>query len=274
MHAVLRLGPAELEVRRIEAGSPGGPWLVFLHEGLGSVSLWRDFPDRLAAATGLPALVYSRPGYGRSSPITAPRPLDYMEREAKAVLPALLRAAGIERFLLVGHSDGASIAAVFAGALCDPGLVGLVLMAPHFFTEAQGLSAIAAARKDFLGDGMENGLAAKLQRHHPETLEGAFWGWNRAWLDPGFRRWDLRPYLPAIAVPSLVIQGSEDRYGSLDQVDCLAALSGSRVARCILQGCGHSPHRDRPSACLDAASGFINGLLGDAAPAYSDGHDD
>lgn len=229
------------------------PTLVFLHEGLGSVTTWRDVPARLAAATGLGALVYSRRGYGASDPVTPPRPLDYMEREGLAVLPAVLDAAGVRRAVLVGHSDGASIALVHAGRPDpDPRVLGLALEAPHLFCEEVSVRSIAAAREAFLA----GGLRARLERHHGANTEGAFWGWNRAWLDPAFRAWTLEAFARRVAVPVLVIQGADDQYGTLAQVEAVERLCRGPVERLVLPACGHAPHRGQPDAALAAIARF------------------
>lgn len=238
------------------------PTLVLLHEGLGCVTTWRDVPARLAAATGMGALVYSRRGYGASDPVTPPRPLDYMEREGLAVLPAVLDAAGVRRAVLVGHSDGASIALVHAGRPDpDPRVAGLALEAPHLFCEELSVRSIAAAREAFLaGD-----LRARLERHHGVNTEGAFWGWNRAWLDPAFRAWTLEPFARRVQVPVLVIQGAGDEYGTLAQVEAVERFCPGPVERLVLPACGHAPHRDQPEAALAAIARFASACL--AAPA-------
>jgi pimeloyl-ACP methyl ester carboxylesterase len=258
----MREGPASLVVggRRVEIAWHGpppdaAPTLVFLHEGLGSVSAWRDFPARLAAATGMGALVTSRPGYGRSDPVLLPRPLTYMQDEALGGLPELLDVAGVRSCVLFGHSDGGSIALVFAGSGLPQAarVLGLVLEAPHVFVEDLALKSIAAARESF-----ETGaLRDRLARHHGENVDVAFHGWNGAWLDPGFRRWNIEEYLPRIHAPALVIQGEDDAYGTLAQVDAIARGSGGPVERLALHDCGHAPHRDRPEEVLAAATAFV-----------------
>jgi len=191
-------------------GEPdAGPTLVLLHEGLGSVAQWRDVPDRLHALTGRPVLAYSRAGYGQSSPVALPRPLTYMHDEA-ALIPH------VPRPILIGHSDGASIA-IIAAPTVQP--VALVLIAPHVFVEDVSVAAIAAARDNYPA------LRPRLARYHAD-VDGAFWGWNRAWLDPAFRRWNIEAYLPQITAPTLIVQGDADEYGTLAQVDAIAMQLG------------------------------------------------
>ena len=242
-------GGMRLEAATWGAPRSGRPTLVFLHEGLGSVSLWRDFPQRVAEATGLPAFAYSRRGYGASDGILPPRPLDVLEREA-ALLPAVLAAAGLGPVLLVGHSDGASIALLHAAA-GPAALLGVVAMAPHSFVEDVTVQSIAAAADAYRAGPLRDRLA----RHHGANVDGAFWGWNRVWLDPGFRDWDIRPKLAAIGVPVLVIQGEDDEYGTAAQVEAIrAAVPAARSL--LLPACGHSPHRDQPDAAVAAVAAF------------------
>jgi pimeloyl-ACP methyl ester carboxylesterase len=242
--------------KKIEAqqiGHPTGPTLVFLHEGLGSVGLWRDFPARVADATGLGVFVYSRAGYGASEPAAMPRPVRYMHDEAE-LLPEVLAAAGIDDPLLVGHSDGASIAVIYAGS--GGKARGLALEAPHVFTEEMGLQSIARAREAY-----ERGeLRGRLAKYH-QDVDAAFWGWNRPWLDPEFRKWNLEEYLPRIAAPILVLQGEDDEYGTRRQVDAIER--GARDVRVLmLARCGHSPHRDQPEATLGAIASFVRERAG------------
>jgi pimeloyl-ACP methyl ester carboxylesterase len=234
------------------------PTLVFLHEGLGSVSAWRDFPARVADGTGWGALVFSRWGYGKSDPVTLPRPLTYMQDEALLALPEVLDHAGVQRCVLVGHSDGGSIALVFAGSGLPQArrLLGLVLEAPHVFVEDVSVKSIAEAKVAY----ETGGLRARLARHHGDNVDGAFRGWNGAWLDPGFRSWNIEEYLPRVAVPSLVVQGRDDRYGTLAQLDAMERGSDAKVSRLVLEGCGHSPHRDRPDEVKAAIETFVSSL--------------
>ncbi len=227
--------------------------LVLLHEGLGCVSMWRDFPEKLAAATGCGVLVYSRQGYGGSDPIPLPRPISYMHDEAFGALYGVLEQAAIGQAVLVGHSDGASIAAIHAGGLRDKRIRGLVLMAPHFFVEDCSIESIEIAR-----DAYEQGdLRARLVRHHGDNVDCAFMGWNGAWLNPDFREWNIEEYLPDIEVPVLVIQGEDDEYGTKAQADAAEAKCGSGAEVLMLPDCGHSPQRDQPGATLDAIAAFV-----------------
>ncbi len=239
-------------------GPPPGaaPTLVFLHEGLGSVSLWRDFPERAAAATGFGALVYSRWGYGRSDPVTPPRPLRYMHDEGLVALPELLGALGVRDAVLFGHSDGASIAIVHAGSGAAPLVRAVVLLAPHVFAEDLSIESIRRAARSYEESG---DLRARLARHHDDP-DGAFWGWNRAWLDPDFRRWNLEEFLPRIRVPVLVVQGADDEYGTVRQLQAIEAGCAGPVRALILERCGHSPHRDQPEKTLEALVAFTRGL--------------
>lgn len=256
----LEVGPARLEYRRWgpdpAAAGEAAPTLVLLHEGLGCVALWRDFPERLAAATGCGVLAYSRAGYGGSSPCALPRPLTYLHDEARDVLPAVLDAIGLRRGVLLGHSDGASIAAIHAGSRPDPRIRGLILIAPHFFTEPQGLAAIAAARRAY----ETGGLRGRLARYHHD-VEAAFRGWNDAWLDPGFESWDLTEFLPGITRPLLLLQGAEDPYGSPRQVETAAASVSGPAEVHLLPDCRHGPHLERPEETLAAIRSFLAGLI-------------
>jgi len=226
-----------MTIESVWVGPPrsGGTELVFLHEGLGSVSAWRDVPAQIADAAGCAAFVYSREGYGTSSPVALPRPLAYMHDEA-AALPALLAAHGISRPILVGHSDGASIAIIAAGS--GLAVQALVLIAPHVFVENISVESIAKAADAY----RTTDLREKLARHHAD-VDGAFWGWNRAWLDPGFRAWNLEAFLPRISAPALVVQGAADEYGTLAQVEAIARQLAGPCEQLIVPGAGHAPHR-------------------------------
>jgi pimeloyl-ACP methyl ester carboxylesterase len=232
------------------------PVVVLLHEGLGCVDLWRDFPDRLAAALDLRVLAYSRYGYGRSAPCRLPRPISYMHDEGRTVLPELLSALKIGPHLLVGHSDGGSIALAYAALAARPGLVGVVTMAAHIFAETVSIESIARAREAY-----ERGsLRAALARHHGDNVDCAFRGWADAWLSGAFDAWSLVDLLPRIEAPCLVIQGEGDEYGTEKQVDGIARGVAGPVETLMLPDCGHSPHRDRPEAVLPAIRRFSASL--------------
>ncbi|WP_108836066.1 alpha/beta fold hydrolase [Tateyamaria sp. Alg231-49] len=216
------------------------PTLVLLHEGLGSLGLWRDWPAQLAERTGKGVLAFSRAGYGRSTPVNLPRPLDYMTLEATEVLRPVLDAAGVRACLLLGHSDGATIAGIYAGSVSDMRVRGLILMAPHFFTEPEGLAAIRAAGGAYAG----GDLKEKLTRHHDHP-DIAFYGWHDAWMDPGFVDWNVADAIDHWRVPSLVIQGAADPYGTLAQVHEVEERAYAPVETLILEGCGHAPHKER-----------------------------
>ena len=247
----LVIGGTRLEA--VAFGPPPGsaPTIVMLHEGLGCVALWRDFPSRLAQATGMGVFAWSRAGYGKSGPVPLPRPLDYMTREAMEMLPQILDGIGFKRGILLGHSDGASIAAIYAGGVEDFRVRGLVLIAPHFFTEQVGLDAIAAARTAYdSGD-----LRSKLARYHA-NVDNAFRGWNDAWLDPGFRDWNISDAIDYWRIPVLAVQGDEDQYGTLAQISEIEGRIYSPLDKLILKGCRHSPHVEATDRLLDAVGEF------------------
>jgi pimeloyl-ACP methyl ester carboxylesterase len=254
----LDLPPQRLEYRMIGPRPDAAPTIVMLHEGLGCVGLWGAFPEQLAAATGAGVFVYSRAGYGNSSPAALPRPLSFMDEEALDVLPRLLAAIGFQRGILFGHSDGASIATIYAGSVQDHRVRGLVLMAPHFFTEQMGLTEIRRAGEAFAA-GI---LREKLKRWHAD-VDGAFRSWIEPWLNPDFQKWDITETLGYIRVPILILQGAEDQYGTLKQVDAAKEECFCPVEVAILPGARHSPHRDAPVAALDAVASFANRLLRD-----------
>lgn len=252
----LTIDGVALEYRRIGPLPKDAPTIVVLHEGLGSVALWGDFPDRLAAATGAGVFVYSRRGYGQSAPVPLPRPLDYMEREATEVLPKVLDAIGFTRGLLLGHSDGASIAALYCGNVQDHRVRGLSLMAPHFFVEDVTVAAIAEAKTAYV----TTNLRERLGKYHAD-VDGAFKGWNDAWLDPGFRSWFIADSLGYIRVPVQIVQGEADQYGTLKQITVAEEECYCPVDATILPGVGHSPYREAPDTTLAAIADFCNRIL-------------
>ncbi len=249
-----RVAGRALECAWYPATADGLPPIVMLHEGLGSLAMWKDFPAALAQATGAGVLVFSRYGYGRSTPLEAPFATDYMHREALETLPALLDRRGIERPLLFGHSDGASIALIHAGGT-DRRLAGLVLEAPHVFVEELTVASIETAKTVF----ETTDLKDKLGRYHDDP-ERTFRGWNDIWLHPDFRAWNIEEYLPRIETPVLAIQGRDDEYGTMAQIDAIEHGVAGRFERLELDGCKHSPHRDRREAVLDATREFLVGL--------------
>ncbi len=231
---------------RVIPGAASKPWLVFLHEGLGSVSLWRDFPDKLARRLDMPALIYSRRGYGASDALAGPRQPDFMHREALDVLPALLDAHGINRTLLIGHSDGASIALIHAANHPDR-VAAAVLMAPHVMVEAISHQSIARVTETY-----ERGEPrSRLARHH-HHVDDAFLGWSRIWLDPRFRTWSLGAESARLKVPTLLIQGEDDEYGTLAQLDAIEQVALLRPTRLVLPKCGHAPWREREADVIEA----------------------
>ncbi len=252
----LSIGSQSLEYRFIGSTPDKAPTLVLLHEGLGCVGLWGDFPDKLSQATGCGVFVYSRAGYGQSSPVALPRPLTYMHDEARDVLPRLLDEIGFRRGLLIGHSDGASITAIYAGTHQDHRLSGLVLIAPHFFTEDMGIAAIVEARKAY----ETTDLKQKLARWHKDPDNG-FYGWNGAWLDPGFRKWDITEQLAYIRVPILIVQGADDQYGTVAQIEAAERECYCPVEVALLPGVKHSPQREAPDVTLTAIADFVKRAL-------------
>jgi len=251
----LSISGAELEYRMIGPQPAAAPTIVMLHEGLGCTALWGDFPERLQAATGAGVFVYSRAGYGASSPVTLPRPLDYMHREALDVLPRVLERIGFRRGLLLGHSDGASIAAIYAGGVQDHRIGAVALIAPHFVTEEVGLAAIAETRRAY----QTTNLREKLARWHRD-VDNTFHGWAGAWLDPDFRQWDISDHLAYIRVPVLIVQGADDQYGTMRQIEIGREECYCPVEVTILPGAGHSPHREAPVATLKAIAEFASAV--------------
>jgi pimeloyl-ACP methyl ester carboxylesterase len=233
------------------------PVLIFLHEGLGCIEMWRDFPLSLCQATGFRGLVYDRTGYGGSSPWPHDPGIAYMHQEAQIVLPQLLTALAIEDCILVGHSDGGSIALIYGGAQPEP-LHAIVTMAAHVFSEQISIDSIAKARVAY----SQGDLRAKLAKHHGANVDGAFHLWNDAWLAPDFAGWNIEEFLPAIEVPVLAIQGEDDEYGSEAQLGIIAGKVGGYAETRLLPHCGHSPHLQAREETLAAIARFIAPFVG------------
>jgi pimeloyl-ACP methyl ester carboxylesterase len=252
----LTISNSDLEYRMIGPMPDKAPTIVMLHEGLGSVGLWGDFPEKLQAATGAGVFVYSRAGYGASTPAKLPRPVSYMHDEALDVLPKLLDAIGFRRGLLLGHSDGASIATIYAGGVQDHRVRGLVLIAPHFIVEDISVKSIAEIGQAYV----TTDLRTKLARWHSD-VDNAFRGWNEAWLNPAFRNWDITESLAYLRVPVAIIQGEDDHYGTVRQIEIAEEECYCPVDVTMIAGAAHAPHREAPEAALKAAADFANRLL-------------
>jgi pimeloyl-ACP methyl ester carboxylesterase len=248
----MRPGWLELAGRRLETawwGPDTGPAIVLLHEGLGCVAMWRGFPQKLADATGWRVFAWSRAGYGASTPVPPPRPVTYMHTEASGWVRPVLDAAGVGDCILVGHSDGGSIAALYAGTTRDPRVRGLALLAPHVLVEDITIAGIQAARDRY----RDGDLRERLARYHAD-VDGAFWGWNGAWLNPDFRAWNITAEAAGIAVPTLVAQGLADPYGTAAQVVALQRVAGAWVRPLLLDGVGHAPHLEAAPMTLAAVT--------------------
>ena len=231
------------------------PTIVMLHEGLGCTELWRDFPQQVAESTGWGVLVFSRLGYGKSDVAKLPRPVNYMTLEATEILPSVLDSVGFQRGILLGHSDGATISAIYAGTVNDFRIRGLVLLAPHFFTESVGLQSIQNIRAEF-----ETGnLKSKLAKYHQDP-ENAFYGWNDAWLNPKFKNWDVSEVIDYLRIPVLAIQGQDDQFGTTKQINEIENRIYSPIETKILENCGHSPQFDQPDQTLGALTDFVKRL--------------
>jgi pimeloyl-ACP methyl ester carboxylesterase len=263
---MMRAGTIQVDGGTLETGwwGPGpseAPTLVLLHEGLGSIALWRDVPERLAAAIGWGVFAYSRFGYGYSDTTPLPRPMTYMHHEAQVVLPQVLQAAGIERAVLIGHSDGGSIAAIHAAACPGTHLLGLVTIAAHFLVEDLNIDSIRAIKTEY-----EAGpLRQRLARYHHD-VEVAFRGWNDAWLDPRFRDFDITGFLPNIRVPILALQGKADPYGTDEQLRVFAANVRAPITIDLIADAQHAPHLEAKDATLAAIASFIATLPGGPSP--------
>lgn len=239
-----------IHYRRYGEGRSGVP-LVFLHEGLGSVELWRDFPRDVASLAERPAVAYSRRGNGWSSQLTQPRRPEYMHEEALETLPQVVEELVGSTPVLIGHSDGASIAIIYAGS--GHPVAGLVLIAPHVFVEQETVRSISDVRDRF----PDTDIAAKMAKYHTDP-ESTFYGWSDIWLSPEFRSWDIEEYLAGINCPTLMIQGDADEYGTIRQLDTIERGSGSPTERLLVAGADHSPHLSHPGPVTDAVVEFLS----------------
>lgn len=245
--------PARIEYQWIAPERAHEPLVVFLHEGLGSIGMWKDFPSHLCEATGFRGLVFSRPGYGLSTPRLVPeqRGVDYLHIQAHEVLPALLDALDVaEPPWLFGHSDGGSIALLYA-ARYPQCVSGLIVLAPHIFVEDITIAGLEQARATYTA----SDLPQKLGRYH-EDADSVFWSWNRIWLDPSFRRWNIESELSRICCPVLAVQGVDDEYATLQQIRGIAEQT-PHTSLLELPECGHSPHRDQPDKVIAATGRYI-----------------
>ena len=267
----VRIADKQLEYEWHGPAPDAAPTLVFLHEGLGCVAMWRDFPARVAEQTGCGALVYSRAGYGNSDEIELPRPVRFMHTEAVVTLPLVLNAFQIRQAILVGHSDGGSIAIIHAGGVKDSKVCGLILLAPHVFVEEVGLESIRTIAEEYRESERDAGrmpahrpqdagapsLRQRLERYHGQNVDATFWGWNDVWLNPEFESWNIEEYLPRIRVPVVLIQGADDQYGTREQIRRVEAGCPGPVRTILLADCGHSPHLDQPERALEAMKEFV-----------------
>ena len=233
------------------------PYLIFLHEGLGCIQMWRDFPTKLAQATNCNRLVYSRWGYGQSDPISLPRPVNYMHTEGIDILPKIITKHNIGQHILIGHSDGGSIALINAGGIQSPNLLALITEAAHVFNEQICVDAIDRAKDAY----HNTNLREKLAKYH-KNVDVAFWGWNKVWRHPDFWHWNLEEYLPTINVPFLAIQGKDDQYGTIAQIEAIISQA-PHAQSLLLPDCNHSPHIEQPEQTLATMTLFIQNILGE-----------
>jgi pimeloyl-ACP methyl ester carboxylesterase len=247
----IEIAGKRLEYEKWDHSKGNKPTLVFLHEGLGSLSMWRDFPEQVARWTGCLALAYSRAGYGNSDETELPRPVSFMHQEATEVLPEFLERMRVREVVLVGHSDGGSIALIYSANPVVP-VRALILEAPHVFVEETTLQSIAASKKEYL----QGDLKVRLAKHHPHTDE-TFFGWSDVWLRPEFASWNIEEFLPQIRIPVLVIQGEEDQFGTVQQVEAIQKGCAGPVETLLLAECGHRPHREKPEQTLERMVDFI-----------------
>jgi pimeloyl-ACP methyl ester carboxylesterase len=248
----LKIGSKKIEVQWHKEAKKDFPTLIFLHEGLGCTAMWKDFPYLLSKATGCPAMIFSRLGYGASDPNPIPWKINFMHKEGLQILPAIIKAAKIKDHILIGHSDGASIGIIYAGSPYAADLKGLITEAAHVFCEKISVESIYQAKINY----EHHDLRQKLEKYHGNNTENAFRGWNDVWLHPRFMYWNIEKYLPRIKVPMLAIQGREDQYGTLRQIESIRQRSPGTMTH-IINNCRHSPHLDQPEKILNIMTRFI-----------------
>jgi pimeloyl-ACP methyl ester carboxylesterase len=252
----LKLGSKKIEIQWHNGELTNRPALVFMHEGLGCVGMWKDFPKRISDSTGCPCFVFSRFGYGYSDPCSYPWKINFMHSQALTVLPQILKQAGIEKYILIGHSDGGSIGIIFAGSPNTKGLSGLITLAAHVFCEQCTVESIQQARINY----EQQDLKEALKKYHCKNTDNAFRGWNDVWLNPNFINWNIEKYLKKIKVPMLAIQGKEDKYGTDKQIDSIKSKVNN-VESFLLDDCRHSPHIDRSETVLKIMTKFIHQIV-------------
>lgn len=256
--SVLTLSGGQVEIREVlPADRLSDVTLILQHDGLGCAATWRDIPHRLAEETGCRVIAPSRFGYGGSSACTLPRPLDFMQMEGKYTFPELLDVLDIGRHIVIGHSDGGSITLTYAGAAARTGLLGITTIAAHVFCEDVCVEGIGRTEAEYEAGQLRDALA----RYHGDNVDCAFHGWSGAWQDPEFRNWNIENYLAGISVPALIVQGREDEYGTLDQVDRIVAGIGPLATPRIIENCGHSPHREQPDELVRTLVTFVQQLV-------------
>ncbi len=256
MSSLIDINGTKIEIVWKQHRNKNRPFLIFLHEGLGCVEMWKDFPEKLAQKVDCPFLIYSRPGYGKSDPWPLPWKINFMHIQALKFLPAILKKLAITKYILAGHSDGGSIAVIFAGKSIHPGLMGIITEAAHVFCEPVTIESIRHAKKAY----EHNGLKKALEKYHGKNTDNAFKGWNEAWLNPGFIHWNIEKYLKKIKVPMLALQGRDDQYGTCAQLESIKK-NVKNVRTGLIDACGHAPHAEQPENTMDIMAKFIESLI-------------
>jgi len=252
----LKIGAKRIEIKWHGQEHKDHPTLIFLHEGLGCTQMWKDFPKKVSQVTQCPVLVFSRLGYGFSDPCPTPWKINFMHKEALTILPEVIKEAHIKEYLIVGHSDGASIGIIFSGSPYASGLKGLITEAAHVFCEPVTVSCIQQAKIEY----EHHSLYQALKKYHGKNTENAFRGWNDVWLNKNFINWNIEKYLKRINVPVLAIQGKNDQYGTIKQIESIKRHVKS-VETCLISDCRHAPHFEQPQISLDLITRFVHKVL-------------